>query len=58
MSHSWPIPDPTDSIEQQIRCPICGVRLDEIVLARPDDESFCPWCCTQQRPGGASALAG
>jgi hypothetical protein len=46
-----------DSIEQQICCPICGVRLDEIVLARPDDEYFCPWCCTQQKPGGASALA-
>jgi hypothetical protein len=39
--------DSTDSIEQPIRCPICGVRLDEIVLARADDEYFCPWCCTQ-----------
>jgi len=47
-------PDSTDPNKQAICCPICGVWLDEIGLARPDEESFCPWCCTQQKPGAVS----
>jgi hypothetical protein len=41
-------------------CPICGVWLDPLVLSRPDDEYFCPVCCTQQKPGRskASPIAG
>ena len=49
----WTIQESPDSIGQSICCPICGVRLDEIVLACPDDEYFCPFCCTRQKPGGA-----
>ena len=56
MSHSWATPDATDPITQPICCPVCGVRLDAMVLARPDDEYFCPLCCTQQKPGAASAF--
>jgi hypothetical protein len=55
VSQSWAMPDSTDPIKQPICCPICGVPLDEIVLARPDEEYFCPGCCTQQKPGAASA---
>jgi hypothetical protein len=44
-----------ERIVSQSCCPICGVPLDEIVLARPDEEYFCPGCCTQQKPGAASA---
>jgi hypothetical protein len=54
MSH--PLTDSSDPITHSICCPICEVRLEEIVLARPDDDYFCPWCCTQQKPGAASGL--
>jgi hypothetical protein len=50
---SWMLPNFTDPASQPICCPICGVRLDDGVLARPDDDYFCPLCCTQQKPGAA-----
>jgi hypothetical protein len=49
-------PDSADPKNQPICCPVCAVRLDEIVLARPDDEYFCPLCCTQQNPGVVVAV--
>lgn len=54
MSDSLTTPGSREQITQPICCPICGVRLDEMVLARPDDEYFCPLCCTQQKPGSVS----
>jgi hypothetical protein len=52
VSDPWPIPDSTDSIERPICCPICGGRLDEIVLARADDEYFCPGVAPNKSQGG------
>lgn len=53
----WAMSESPKAIEQPICCPICGVRLDEVVLARPDDEYFCPECFTQQKPGAAWAAS-
>jgi hypothetical protein len=55
VSDSLATPSAREQITQPICCPICGVRLDEMLLTRPDDEYFCPFCCTQQKPGSASA---
>lgn len=54
MSDPWSILDSTDRTTRLISCPICGVRLDERLLARPDEEYFCPYCCTQQEPSVVS----
>jgi hypothetical protein len=53
----WAMSESPKAIEQPICCPICGVRLDEVVLALPDDEYFCPECFTQQKPGAAEAAS-
>lgn len=43
-----PVPAATD--DREYACPVCGIMLFAIDFAGPEQNYFCPYCCTRQRP--------
>ncbi len=47
----------SDPAAAAFACPVCGIPLDELDLAVPDEGYLCPLCGTSRKPRVAPARA-